>query len=83
MDMGIPPSSYPRGLPHRAVYCTRTLNLRSIQVGSCRVCAAVASVPCCMAVHEPTCPCHTVPVLSISAAVHMPRVLPGSGLVQA
>ena len=31
MDMGIPPSSYPRGLPHRAVYCSRTLNLRSIQ----------------------------------------------------
>ncbi len=31
VDMGIPPSSYPRGLPHRAVYCSRTLNLRSIQ----------------------------------------------------
>ena len=31
VDMGISPSSYPQGLPHRAVYCNRTLNLRSIQ----------------------------------------------------
>jgi hypothetical protein len=30
-QMSIPPS-YPQGLAHRAVYCSRTLNLRSIQV---------------------------------------------------
>ena len=29
--MNVPPS-YPKGLAHRAVYCSRTLNLRSIQV---------------------------------------------------
>ena len=30
-QMRVPPS-YPKGLAHRAVYCSRTLNLRSIQV---------------------------------------------------
>ncbi|KAK9819835.1 hypothetical protein WJX72_002959 [[Myrmecia] bisecta] len=29
-DMGVP-QSYPSGLPHRAIFCSRTLNLRSIQ----------------------------------------------------
>ncbi|EIE26811.1 HAD-superfamily hydrolase [Coccomyxa subellipsoidea C-169] len=29
--MGLSPSSYPQGLAHRAIYCSRTLNLRSIQ----------------------------------------------------
>ena len=38
MDMGISPSSYPQGLPHRAVYCNRTLNLRSIQARSTQLC---------------------------------------------
>ncbi|CAL8467153.1 g6689 [Coccomyxa elongata] len=30
-QMGLSPSSYPQGLAHRAIYCSRTLNLRSIQ----------------------------------------------------
>lgn len=29
-DIGVP-QSYPEGLPHRAIFCSRTLNLRSIQ----------------------------------------------------
>ena len=54
MDMGIPPSSYPQGLPHRAVYCNRTLNLRSIQACSTQMChhmltSAHCLRPCSMA----------------------------------
>ena len=48
MDMGISPSSYPQGLPHRAVYCNRTLNLRSIQARSTRAVpphARICSLP--------------------------------------
>lgn len=38
-QMGLSPSSYPQGLAHRAIYCSRTLNLRSIQV----LCASTLS----------------------------------------
>lgn len=30
-DMGIASSQYPEGLPERAIFCSRTLNLRAIK----------------------------------------------------
>lgn len=30
MDLGVAPTSYPAAKPQRAIYCSRTLNLRSI-----------------------------------------------------
>ena len=48
MDMGISPSSYPQGLPHRAVYCNRTLNLRSIQARSTLLCHHILTAAHCL-----------------------------------
>lgn len=48
MDMGISPSSYPQGLPHRAVYCNRTLNLRSIQACYTMLCHHIITSAHCL-----------------------------------
>lgn len=43
-DIGVP-QSYPEGLPHRAIFCSRTLNLRSIQAIGKAVAQAISKLP--------------------------------------
>lgn len=51
-DLGVPPSTYPASQPQRALFTNRTLNLRSIQVGS-------AGGWCCVDAHGQRVALHT------------------------
>ena len=40
-ELGVPPTTYPSAKPQRAIYCSRTLNLRSIVAVGYDVCGGV------------------------------------------